>query len=77
MALLKNLFPRMGLPQVIPSDRGPQFIAQFWKYLWKKLQTKVALRGSRDNDVARGEFVALLPRVATLVLCSCLSFLTN
>jgi hypothetical protein len=39
----KNVFPRTGLPQVIHSDLGPQFIAQFWKYLWKKLQTKVAL----------------------------------
>ncbi len=39
----KKVFPRMGLPQVIHSDRGPQFIAQFWKYLWKKLQAKVAL----------------------------------
>ena len=39
----KNVFPRTGLSQVIHSDRGPQFIAQFWTYLWKKLQTKVAL----------------------------------
>jgi hypothetical protein len=39
----KYVFPRTGLSQVIHSDSGPQFIAQFWKYLWKKLQTKVAL----------------------------------
>ncbi len=39
----KHVFPRTGLPQVIHSDLGPQFIAQFWRDLWKKLQTKVAL----------------------------------
>eukprot|EP00961_Rhodomonas_salina_P123615 1665724-Rhodomonas_salina.1 len=32
-----------GVPKVIQSDRGPQFIANFWKYLWKALGTKVAL----------------------------------
>ncbi len=32
-----------GVPKVRQSDRGPQFIANFWKYLWKALGTKVAL----------------------------------
>jgi hypothetical protein len=36
----KNVFPRTGLPQVIQSDRGPQFIAQ--------LQTKVALKAPHN-----------------------------
>ncbi len=35
----KHVFQRTWLSQVIHSDRGPQFIAQFWRYLWKKLQT--------------------------------------
>jgi hypothetical protein len=39
----KHVFPRTGMSQVIHSDRVPQFIAQFWKCLWKILQTKVAL----------------------------------
>ncbi len=29
----KNVFPRTGLPKVIHSERGPQLIAQLWKYL--------------------------------------------
>ena len=33
-------------------------------------------QGSRDNGVARGEFVAFLPRAAPLVVCSLLSILT-
>eukprot|EP00961_Rhodomonas_salina_P194225 2622642-Rhodomonas_salina.1 len=32
-----------GVPKVIQSDHGPQFIANFWKYLWKALGTNVAL----------------------------------
>ncbi len=50
--------------QVIHSDRG--FIAQFWKYLWKKLQTKVALKAfleldnlSTDHSKATEEFESL------------------
>eukprot|EP00961_Rhodomonas_salina_P083626 1123546-Rhodomonas_salina.3 len=31
------------VPQVIGSDQGPQFISNFWKYLWKALGTKTAL----------------------------------
>ncbi len=42
----KHVFPRTWLFQAIHSDLGPQFIAQFWRYLWKKLQTKVALSAS-------------------------------
>eukprot|EP00961_Rhodomonas_salina_P090950 1223993-Rhodomonas_salina.2 len=42
-AFVERVLSRAGIPQIINSDRGPQFIAKFWKYLWKKLGTKVAL----------------------------------
>ncbi len=35
----KHVFSRTGLSQVIHSDRRSQFIAQFWRHCWKKLQT--------------------------------------
>ena len=40
---IKHVLPRTGLPKVINSDRGPQFVSHFWQYLWKALGTKVAL----------------------------------
>lgn len=38
-----QIMPRKGLPLKINSDRGPQFVANFWQILWKTLQTKSAL----------------------------------
>ena len=32
-----------GIPRSVGSDRGPQFISHFWKYLWKALGTVVVL----------------------------------
>ena len=32
-----------GIPKIINSDRGPQFVSHFWTYLWKTLKTTVAL----------------------------------
>jgi hypothetical protein len=40
---IKHVLPRTGLPQVLNSDRGPQFVSNFWQKLWKALGTKVAL----------------------------------
>lgn len=33
-----NVWKLHGLPQTIVSDRGPQFVAQFWKHLTRRLQ---------------------------------------
>eukprot|EP00961_Rhodomonas_salina_P174998 2360583-Rhodomonas_salina.1 len=38
-----------GVPKVIQSDSGPQFIANFWKYLWKA--TKVALPAPYHSEL--------------------------
>ena len=40
---VQHVLPRVGLPKVITSDRGPQFISNFWQSLWKLLGTKVSL----------------------------------
>ena len=40
---IRHVLPRTGLPKVINSDRGPQFVSHFWQNLWKALGTKVAL----------------------------------
>ena len=40
---IRHVLPRTGLPKVINSDRGPQFVSHFWQHLWKALGTKVAL----------------------------------
>jgi hypothetical protein len=40
---LVRVLPRTGIPQVLNSDRGPQFISHFWRHLWKMLRTRVAL----------------------------------
>jgi hypothetical protein len=39
---INHVLRRADLPKKINSDRGPQFIANFWKTLWKTLKTKVA-----------------------------------
>lgn len=33
-----NVWKLHGLPQTIVSDRGPQFVAQFWEHLTRRLQ---------------------------------------
>lgn len=40
---MDRVFPRTGLPEKINSDRGPQFVSNFWTHLWEKLRTKTAL----------------------------------
>lgn len=40
---VRYVFPRTGLPTRITSDRGPQFVSNFWELLWTALDTKVAL----------------------------------
>lgn len=40
---VKHVFRYKGLPKQINSDRGPQFIANFWKHVWLLLKTKVVL----------------------------------
>ncbi len=35
--LLQHLYVNHGLPENITSDRGPQFVPNFTKYLYKKL----------------------------------------
>ena len=43
LLFIKEVLPRAaGMPRVITSDRGPQFVAHFWKELWKALESKVA-----------------------------------
>ncbi len=41
--LLQEVFRHHGLPQQIISDRGPQFIAKFWKRLFELLQVMCSL----------------------------------
>lgn len=41
--MVEFVVKRFGVPIKITSDRGPQFMAQFWKNLWKRLGTRVAL----------------------------------
>ena len=38
-----NIFRLHGLPKGIISDRGPQFISQFWSTLFARLGTKLHL----------------------------------
>ena len=40
---VKTVFQHHGLSQRVLSDRGPQFIANFWKELWRLLDTAVSL----------------------------------
>ena len=41
--LLDNVFSRHGFPDLIISDRGPQFVAEFWNSLCTRIGTKVSL----------------------------------
>ena len=36
-----------GVPRVIVSDRGPQFIADFWQSFWRRLNTKLNMSTAR------------------------------
>ena len=38
---IRHVFRFHGLPISINSDRGPQFMANFWKHLWKGLKTQM------------------------------------
>ena len=40
---IHHIFRLHGLPQDIVSDRGPQFVSQFWKHFFKLLGTKINL----------------------------------
>jgi transposase InsO family protein len=40
---LRDVWKLHGLPRTIVSDRGPQFVAQFWKQLNKQLSTDLRL----------------------------------
>ncbi len=53
---MDHIFRFKGVPQKIISDRGPQFIAEFWKNFWKLLGTTTALTASyhpQSNPVER------------------------
>jgi hypothetical protein len=41
-----NIFKNHGLPKVIVSDRDPKFTSKFWKSLFGKLGTKLAMSTS-------------------------------
>ena len=41
--VMREVFKHHGLPDDIISDRGPQFISKFWKYMFKLLHTSVKL----------------------------------
>jgi transposase InsO family protein len=41
--LMREVFRHHGLPDDIISDRGPQFISQFWRHLFKLFQTSCKL----------------------------------
>ena len=47
-----------GVPESIVSDRGPQFIAQFWEIMWKRLGTRLdrsaAYHAPTDGKSERG-----------------------
>ena len=44
--ILREIFRLHGLPDDIVSDRGPQFISMFWKYLLKNLGISLKLSTS-------------------------------
>ncbi|MFN7739640.1 MAG: reverse transcriptase domain-containing protein, partial [Cyanobacteriota bacterium] len=51
-----HVFRFKGVPQKLISDRGPQFIAEFWKNFWKLLGTTTALTAPyhpQSNPVER------------------------
>ena len=41
---MKEIFRLHGFPKVIISDRDPKFTGNFWKYLFKGLDTKLNFR---------------------------------
>ena len=40
---IREVFQLHGLPQTVTSDRGPQFVAAFWKCLCKRLDIQPRL----------------------------------
>ena len=40
---ISHVYRYFGMPQTIVSDRGPQFVSQFWKEFCRILGTKVKL----------------------------------
>ena len=40
---IRHVFHFHGFPDIIVSDRGPQFVSHFWKALCKTLRVQVAL----------------------------------
>ena len=40
---IREVFRLHGLPQTVTSDRGPQFVAAFWKCLCKRLDIQPRL----------------------------------
>jgi hypothetical protein len=40
---IRHVWKLHGLPNTIVSDRGPQFVAQFWKHLTKRLRINATL----------------------------------
>ena len=38
---MKQIFHLHGIPNVIISDRGPKFTSNYWKTLFKGLNTKL------------------------------------
>lgn len=40
---LSNVFRLHGMPKDIVSDRGPQFVSQFWKHFFKLMQVNINL----------------------------------
>ncbi len=72
----KHVFPRTGLFQVIQSDRLPQFIAQFWGYFWKKLQTKLGVALSAPHHPKSNPYVERQNKTfqeALIPFCNCLT----
>ena len=44
--LNKEFAQKHGLPDVIQSDRDTRFLSQFWKQLWKRCGTRLAMSTS-------------------------------
>ena len=55
--LMKEIFCLHGIPKVIISNRDPQFTRNFWKSLFKRLDTKLnfstAYHPQRDGKIER------------------------
>src|SRR5688572_1791975 len=49
----KHIFVHYGLPQVIVSDRNPKFTSQFWRTLFKNLETKLAMFSAHHPQTDR------------------------